>query len=78
MKPVARRQETRLEIRGGEPDLAALGLVTRDWLVPLLVEKFLRKHGVELRASRTAARLQLNRLSTKKSNTAPINKGDAD
>jgi hypothetical protein len=28
--------------------------VTREWLVPRLVEKFLRSHGVELRCSQTS------------------------
>ncbi len=46
----SRREETRLEIPAGEPDLEALRSVTRGWLVPLLVEKFLREQGVELRA----------------------------
>ena len=45
-----RREETRLEIPAGEPDLEALRSVTREWLVPLLVQKFLREQGVELRA----------------------------
>lgn len=45
-----RRGETRLEIPSGKPDLKALRSVTREWLVPLLVEKFLRDRGIELRA----------------------------
>jgi hypothetical protein len=45
-----RRGETKLEFPVGEPDLEALRSVTREWLVPLLVEKFLREQGVELRA----------------------------
>lgn len=44
------RHETRLEIPPGEPDLEALRSITREWLVPLLVEKFLREQGVELRS----------------------------
>lgn len=44
-----RRAETKLEFPTGEPDLNALRSVTREWLVPLLVEKFLREQGVELR-----------------------------
>ena len=46
----SRRQETKIELPAGEPDLEALRSVTREWLVPLLVEKFLREQGVELRA----------------------------
>jgi hypothetical protein len=45
-----RQGETKLELPVGNPDLEALRLVTREWLVPVLVEKFLREHGVELRA----------------------------
>ena len=45
-----RGAETKLEFPTGEPDLNALRSVTREWLVPLLVEKFLREQGVELRA----------------------------
>lgn len=45
-----RRAETTLEFPTGRPDLDALRSVTREWLVPLLVEKFLREQGVELRA----------------------------
>jgi len=32
------RPDTRLEIAAGEPDLEALRSVTREWLVPLLVD----------------------------------------
>jgi hypothetical protein len=39
------RSDTRLEISAGEPDLDALRLVTREWLVPVLVEKFLHEQG---------------------------------
>ena len=45
-----RRAETKLEFPTGRPDLDALRSVTREWLVPLLVEKFLLEQGVELRA----------------------------
>jgi hypothetical protein len=44
------RQGTRLEFPAGEPDLEALRSATREWLVPLLVERFLREQGIELRA----------------------------
>ena len=47
---VAAQRETRLVLPDGEPNLEALRSVTRDWLVPLLVEKFLREKGIELRA----------------------------
>lgn len=50
-----RRDEIRLEIPAGEPDLEALRSVTREWIVPLLVEKFLREQGVELRARPNAS-----------------------
>jgi hypothetical protein len=40
-----KRQEPWLELPGGEPDLEALRSVMREWLVPQLVEKFLRLHG---------------------------------
>ena len=43
-----RGTDTRLEIPAGEPDLARLLSVTQDWLVPLLVDEFLRERGVEL------------------------------
>ncbi len=48
------RMETRLAVPAGEPNLEALGSVTREWLVPLLVEEFLREQGVELRARSNA------------------------
>jgi hypothetical protein len=31
----------------GEPDLAALTSVVTEWLVPLLVQQFLNRHGVD-------------------------------
>ena len=40
------RAETVLRLPSGEPDLEALQAVTREWLVPRLVEKFLRVHGI--------------------------------
>jgi hypothetical protein len=55
------RKGARLEIPAGQPDPEALRSVTREWLVPRLVEKFLRVHGVELKHSRKLAnRLQLS------------------
>lgn len=39
---------TRLRLPPGEPDLDALRSVTREWLIPRLVERFLQVHGVEL------------------------------
>jgi hypothetical protein len=47
---VAAQRETKLALPDGEPNLEALRSVTREWLVPLLVEKFLREQGIELRA----------------------------
>jgi hypothetical protein len=58
----SRRQEARLAIPDGEPDLEALRSVTREWLVPRLVEKFLRMHGVELRHSPITSATSTNRL----------------
>ena len=43
------RKETLLEIPVGEPDLVALRSVMRDWLVPRLVEDFLRERGIDLK-----------------------------
>jgi hypothetical protein len=64
-------QATQLELPGGEPDLEALRSVTREWLVPLLVDKFLRTHTVELRASGPAAdSLQTHEFGPKR-NIAP-------
>jgi len=51
---VAAQRETKLVLPDGEPNLEALRSVTRDWLVPLLVEKFLREQGIELRTRRQA------------------------
>jgi hypothetical protein len=39
----------RLELPPGKPDVEALRSVTREWLVPRLVETFLSVHGVELK-----------------------------
>jgi hypothetical protein len=51
-----------LRLPPGEADMEALRSVTREWLVPRLVEKFLRVHGFELKHTRkfanTANRLQ--------------------
>ena len=47
---VAAQRETRLALPNGEPNLEALRSVTREWLVPLLVERFLREQGIESRA----------------------------
>jgi hypothetical protein len=51
---IAAQHETKLVLPDGEPNLEALRSVTREWLVPLLVEKFLREQGIELRTSRQA------------------------
>ncbi len=47
---VAPQRETRLVLPDREPSVEALRSVTCEWLVPLLVEKFLREQGIELRA----------------------------
>ena len=47
---VSRHWKTKLALPSGEPDLEALRSVTCEWLVPILVEKFLREQGFELRA----------------------------
>ena len=53
------RADGRLRLPPGKPDIDALRSVTREWLVPRLVEKFLRVHGVELKHMRQRAnRLQ--------------------
>lgn len=44
-----RPREVKLEFPAREPDFDALRSVTREWLVPLLVEKFLRQQGIALR-----------------------------
>lgn len=41
--------DTRLEIPAGEPDIAQLLSVTQEWLVPLLVDEFLRERRVDLK-----------------------------
>lgn len=51
--PASRRDEVRLTLPAGEPDLATLRSVTREWLVPRLVDKFLRQAGIERRAGHT-------------------------
>ncbi len=40
-----RRAENMLDFPTGRPDLDALRSVAREWLVPVLVEKFLREQG---------------------------------
>lgn len=49
IEKAAAQRETKLTLPDGEPNLKALRSVTREWLVPLLVEKFLRDQGIELR-----------------------------
>jgi hypothetical protein len=59
--PAGQRAEAELRLPSGEPDLEGLQAVTREWLVPRLVEKFLRVHGIELKHSRQhAERLRLS------------------
>jgi hypothetical protein len=43
----------RLQLPDGKPDFEELRLVTREWLVPRLVENFLQLHGCELKHSRS-------------------------
>jgi hypothetical protein len=57
-----RRLETRVQLPAGKPDIEALRSVTREWLVPRLVEKFLRVHGIEPQASPTTLATSANRL----------------
>jgi hypothetical protein len=53
----------RLQFPPGEADIEDLRSVTREWLVPRLVEKFLRVNGIELMHSRQHAnRLRSSRL----------------
>lgn len=46
---VSQPRETKLALPSGEPDLEALRSVSREWLVPRLVEKFLREQGIDSR-----------------------------
>jgi len=57
------RMETRLEIPAGEPDLSALRLVMKEWLVPRLVDEFLRERGIRLKRTQTALANQQNELA---------------
>ena len=72
------QKEVRLAFPSGDRDLEGLRLVTREWLVPRLVEKFLRTHGVELRASGTSTQtLQASKFKEKPT-TAHLSEGDAE
>ncbi len=54
-----------LQLPSGKPDFEALRSVTREWLVPRLVEKFLRFQGIELKhASKVVNRVQPSLLGT--------------
>jgi hypothetical protein len=55
--PLARSEPAgiRLQLPPGEADIEQLRSITREWLVPRLVEKFLRVHGVELKHSHQRA-----------------------
>jgi hypothetical protein len=61
--------DTRLEIPPGEPDLDRLRSVTREWLVPLLVDEFLRERGIDFKQKPMTVNPQ-NQLSN-----APIRGG---
>jgi hypothetical protein len=67
-------QGTRLLISVGETHLEALRSVTREWLVPRLVDKFLRTHGIHLKYSRNLAReaSQLSRSLTGEDRSASV------
>ncbi|HUN63931.1 MAG TPA: hypothetical protein VMU53_18170 [Candidatus Sulfotelmatobacter sp.] len=56
---VSQPRETKLALPAGDPDLEALRSVTREWLVPLLVEKFLREQGIDSRVHPENANSQL-------------------
>jgi hypothetical protein len=47
---VRKKMQPRLELPAGDPDIEGLRAVTREWLVPAIVEKFLREHGIQLRS----------------------------
>ena len=57
------RREARLKIPAGEPDLSALRLVMKEWLVPRLVDEFLRERGIQLKRTQTARAIQQNELA---------------
>jgi len=65
-----------LRLPPGEADIEALRSVTREWLVPRLVEKFLRVHGFELKHSRKIANTA-NRLQLSLSEEGPLVSGNA-
>lgn len=62
LRPACPSGGGRLRLPPGKPDIEALRSITREWLVPRLVEKFLRLHGFELRHlqkfANAASRLQ--------------------
>jgi hypothetical protein len=47
-------RDTKMELPTGESDISKLRSVTREWLVPRLVEDFLSEQGVELNHVRKA------------------------
>jgi len=55
-----RQPEARIQIPTSEPDLVALRSVMREWLVPRLVEDFLRARGIELKHSHVYASVPKN------------------
>ena len=57
-----------LQLPPGKPDIEALRSVTREWLVPRLVERFLSVHGVELKHVRNV----VNRLEPSLLGTVPL------
>lgn len=58
----------RLQLPPGKPDLEALRSVTREWLVPRLLEKFLRLQGIELKQIHNV----VNRVQPSLLGTSPL------
>lgn len=61
------RNRTHLVISSGEADLSGLRLVTRDWLVPRLVEKFLAARGTPAQHDGHVGELQISPSKIRKS-----------
>jgi hypothetical protein len=71
--PASSRGGAYLRLPQGKADIEALRSVTREWLVPRLVEKFLRVHGVELKHSRVL----VNRVQVSRSGEGSLVSGNA-
>ncbi len=61
------RKRTRVVIGSGESDLSGLRSITRDWLVPRLVEKFLASRGTPAKRDRHVGDLQISPFKIRKS-----------